>query len=85
MRKVLPAALLLISCWLMIAPARHAPDSEISVTVYDSNPSHLWNRVYAVLLVREDRKGHRWQRLARSVSLARNRTSGAIAAAEFVP
>jgi hypothetical protein len=60
MRKVLPAAVLLISCGLMIASARHAPDSGISVTVYDSNPSHLWNRLYAALLVREDRNGHRY-------------------------
>jgi hypothetical protein len=35
----------------------HRPDSEPSVAVYDSNPSHPWNRLYAALLVRQDRHG----------------------------
>jgi hypothetical protein len=28
------------------------------VAIYDSNPSHLWNRLYAALLVRTDRYGN---------------------------
>jgi len=27
------------------------------VTVYDANPAHLWNRLHAALLVREDKQG----------------------------
>ena len=37
------------------APPSH---SETSITLYDSNPSHLWNRLYAALLIREDRHGN---------------------------
>lgn len=33
---------------------------EITTTIYDSNPSHLWNRLYAVLLIREDRHGNQY-------------------------
>jgi hypothetical protein len=60
MRKVLPAALLLVSCGLTTASDRRASDSQIQVTTYDSNSSHLWNRLYAALLVREDRNGHQY-------------------------
>lgn len=60
MRKVLPAAVVLVFCWLTTTSAPHVSDSQISVTIYDSNPSHLWNRLYAALLVREDRSGHRY-------------------------
>ena len=35
-------------------------DSLLPVAVYDSNPSHLWNRVYAALLVREDKHGKQY-------------------------
>ena len=28
------------------------------VTIYDPNPTHLWNRLYATLLIREDRHGN---------------------------
>ena len=32
----------------------------ISVAVYDQNPSHIWNRLYAALWVREDSQGNRY-------------------------
>ena len=32
--------------------------SEISVAVYDGNPAHIWNRLYAALRVRKDSQGH---------------------------
>lgn len=35
----------------------HHKDPETSVTIYDSSPAHLWNRLYAVLLIRQDRHG----------------------------
>jgi len=51
-------ALVLVTLVLwQVASAHHPGPSEISVTVYDANPSHLWNRLYAALLVREDRHG----------------------------
>jgi len=32
-------------------------NTEKTVTIYDANPAHIWNRLYAALLVREDRHG----------------------------
>src|SRR5580704_5164129 len=51
-------ALVVIAVWHSVASARHSEDSAISVTIYDSNPSHIWNRLYAALLVRRDRHGN---------------------------
>jgi hypothetical protein len=31
--------------------------SDTAVAIYDANPSHIWNRLYAALLIREDRHG----------------------------
>ncbi len=31
-----------------------------SVAIYDENPSHIWNRLYAALRVREDSRGNRY-------------------------
>jgi hypothetical protein len=55
-----PALLLLTCCWLLMASTRHTPDAAIPVTVYDSDPAHLWNRLYSALLVREDQHGLRF-------------------------
>jgi hypothetical protein len=38
----------------------HRQDSPPSVAIYDPNPAHLWNRLYATLLVRTDRDGKRY-------------------------
>jgi hypothetical protein len=32
----------------------------VSVAIYDENPSHIWNRLYAALRVREDSQGDRY-------------------------
>jgi len=44
----------------MTASSRNAHDPGVSAAIYDSNPSHLWNRLYAALLIREDKNGHRF-------------------------
>lgn len=62
MRRVLAVVLLVLGVaafWQAAVSARHS-DSEISVTLYDPNPGHIWNRVYAALLVRQDRHGNRY-------------------------
>ena len=51
--SLLLIALMVAFCELAASPA----PSEISTTIYDSNPSHVWNRLYAALLIREDRRG----------------------------
>jgi hypothetical protein len=35
----------------------HRQDPEKSVTIFDPNAAHLWNRLYAALLIRQDRHG----------------------------
>ena len=45
---------LVFTFWQVAASPSHP---EASTTIYDSNPSHLWNRVYAALLIRADRHG----------------------------
>ncbi|HTS38837.1 MAG TPA: hypothetical protein VMH04_24395 [Candidatus Solibacter sp.] len=35
----------------------HHQNPLTSVTIYDSNPTHLWNRLYAALLIRQDHHG----------------------------
>lgn len=53
-------ALIVMALWQMTASARHPQDSAVPVAIYDSNPSHLWNRLYAALLIRQDRNGKRY-------------------------
>ncbi len=57
MRLVAPSALFVIVLFAFWEPAAAPGHPEPSTTVFDSNPSHLWNRLYAVLLIREDRHG----------------------------
>src|ERR1039458_874113 len=57
MRLVAAAVLLLVipvTVWKLAASPSHP---ETSTTIYDPNPSHLWNRLYAVLFIREDSHG----------------------------
>jgi hypothetical protein len=48
-----------ITIWLAAATGDTA-EAEPSVTIYDANPSHLWNRLYATLVVRQDKHGVRY-------------------------
>lgn len=57
MRLVAAAILLVVvsvTVWRLAASPSHP---EISTTFYDPNPSHLWNRLYAAVFIREDRHG----------------------------
>jgi hypothetical protein len=57
MRSAAAAILLVVvpvTVWKLPASPSHP---EISTTVYAPNPSHLWNRLYAAVLIREDRHG----------------------------
>jgi hypothetical protein len=57
MRPVAAAVLLLVmpvTVWKIAASPVHAGPS---TTLYDADPSHLWNRLYAALLIRENRAG----------------------------
>jgi hypothetical protein len=57
MRLAAAAVLLIVvplTVWKLAASPSHP---EPSITIYDSNPSHIWNRLYAALLIREDRRG----------------------------
>lgn len=62
MRRVATVVVLALTGMAVWAAAvfAHRHDSEPSVAIYDSNPAHLWNRLYATLLVREDRHGKRY-------------------------
>ena len=53
-------ALVPIALWAAGAPPRAPQIPSISVTVYDGNPAHVWNRLYAALRVREDSRGNRY-------------------------
>ena len=62
MRRIaipLVAGAAVIASWLA-STAGAAPEAEPSVAIYDANPSHLWNRLYATLVVRQDRHGVRY-------------------------
>jgi hypothetical protein len=62
-RRIATAVLLVLAAvalWKAAVFAHHATESAPSVAIYDSNPSHLWNRLYAALLVRTDRRGQRF-------------------------
>jgi hypothetical protein len=57
MRFVAAAALIVVvplTLWKLAASLSHP---EATIAIYDSDTSHLWNRVYAALLIREDRHG----------------------------
>lgn len=60
MRRAATVVLLLLAgmcLWETAVFARPGGNSEPSVTLYDSNASHPWNRLYATLFLREDRQG----------------------------
>lgn len=60
MRSITTLALLAlgpITLWAAGPTPRSPQSSDISVAVYDENPSHIWNRLYAALRVREDSEG----------------------------
>jgi hypothetical protein len=57
MRLVAPSALFVVALFAFWEPAAAPGHPEPSTTIFDSNPSHLWNRLYAALLIREDRHG----------------------------
>jgi len=57
MRLVAPSALFVVVLFAFWGPAVSPGHQEPSTTIFDSNPSHLWNRLYAALLIREDRHG----------------------------
>jgi hypothetical protein len=52
-------ALMVTMLGLTKPSSRNLLPAEIPVTIYDSNPSHLWNRLYAALRVRQDRQRNR--------------------------
>lgn len=57
MRLVAPVVLFVAALFTVWGLTASPNPPEASATIYDSNPSHLWNRLYAALLVREDRHG----------------------------
>ncbi len=62
MRRVTAIIFLTIATVAFLAAAvsaRRSERSSLAVTIFDSNPTHLWNRVYATLLVRTDKHGDR--------------------------
>src|ERR1700733_10809741 len=46
------------SRWAAEASSRSPQFHGVSIAVYDENPSHIWNRLYAALRVREDSQGN---------------------------
>ena len=54
------ASLVPIVLWAAEAPPRPPQTPGISVAVYDGRPTHIWNRLYAALRVREDSQGNRY-------------------------
>ncbi len=57
MRLVAPSALFVVVLLAFWKPAASPGHPEPSTSIFDSNSSHLWNRLYAALLIREDRHG----------------------------
>ncbi len=57
MRLIVIAALLIAFSLTFCNLAASPGHPEASTTIYDPNPSHPWNRLYAALLIREDRHG----------------------------
>jgi hypothetical protein len=41
----------------MTVPAAAPESAERTIALYDPNPAHIWNRLYATLLVRKNRRG----------------------------
>jgi hypothetical protein len=42
-------------------PTSHSPQFPgVSISIYDENPSHIWNRLYAALRVREDPQANKY-------------------------
>jgi hypothetical protein len=58
MRLVAAVALLIVVPVTVCEVTESPRHTEPSTTIFDSNPSHLWNRLYAALLIREDRQGN---------------------------
>lgn len=59
----LAIALLLISLASLVprvAKLSPLPPEDSGTAIYDQNPSHIWNRLYAALLVRESAEGKRY-------------------------
>jgi hypothetical protein len=46
-------ALLSLTVWAAGAPPRSPQTPGISVTVYDENPAHIWNRLFSTLFIRQ--------------------------------
>src|SRR5580700_1634748 len=57
MRLVAAVALLIVVPVTVCEVTESPRHTEPSTTIFDSNPSHVWNRLYAALLIREDRQG----------------------------
>jgi hypothetical protein len=53
-------ALVPIALWVTGASPRPLETPSVSVAIYDQNPAHIWNRLYAALRVREDSQGNRY-------------------------
>ena len=51
--SVVLIVMLVTFCGISASPSHPEP----STAIYDSSPSHLWNRLYAALLIREDQHG----------------------------
>src|SRR6266513_1948127 len=47
-------AFVAIALWAIGASPRSLQTPSVSVAIYDENPSHIWNRLYEALWVRED-------------------------------
>jgi hypothetical protein len=55
--RTLIGTLLLASLWFGFSDSSSSssrPESETGVTLYDSNPNHLWNRLHSAIFVRPD-------------------------------
>ena len=54
--------LVLVPCppWAAEGSSRSPQFPDVSIAVYDENPSHIWNRLYAALRVREDSQGNKY-------------------------
>jgi hypothetical protein len=62
MRRIATSVLISLAgilVWAAVARAHH-PELGAPVAIYDPDPSHLWNRLYAALLIRQDRNGNRF-------------------------
>lgn len=53
-------AVLPIAMRLVVASSGPPQTASFSIAVYDENPSHIWNRLYAALWVRRDSQGTRY-------------------------